>query len=138
MRPRREVGSEGPSGSAASLLGGNRMDILGHELIDVPRRRPGARSTVLMGEPATFHGGRPAASSEHLGEALEQRVIADTDDVALERHVLTTYRDSERATRVPLDVQDLARSRTDSEVVPTVDAERTHGSHVEPAVGVNG
>jgi hypothetical protein len=33
-----------------------------------------------VGEAATGHGGRPSAFSEHLGEAVEERVVANTDD----------------------------------------------------------
>ena len=70
--------SEGPSGGAAGLLGGDRVGILGHELVDVPRRRAGAGGAVLVGEAAVGHGRCPAALGEHLGEALQRCVVGDT------------------------------------------------------------
>jgi hypothetical protein len=61
--------SEGPSGSAAGLLGRDRIGILGQELVDVPRRRARAGCAVLVGEAAVGHGRCPAAPGEHFGEA---------------------------------------------------------------------
>src|SRR5271156_3881432 len=62
-------GSEGPSGGAAGLLGGDRVGIFRQELVDVPRWRAGAGGAVLVSEAAVGHGRRPAALGEHLGEA---------------------------------------------------------------------
>src|SRR5256885_8650879 len=128
--------SEGPSGGAARLLGGDREGILGHELVDVPRRRTRAGSAVLVGEAAVGHGRYPAALGEHLGEALQQRVVVDTDGPPLERHVVAVDGDAEGAARVALDVPDLARPRTAAEVVAAVDPEGADGGHVGPTVSI--
>src|SRR5450755_5150850 len=123
-------GSEGPPGSAAGLLGGDRVGIFGHELVDVPRRRSSAGGAVLVGEAAAGHGRCPATLGEHSGEVLQQRVVGDTDGPALERYVVAVDGDAEGAARVALDVPDLARPRTAAEVVAAAAPEGTDGGHV--------
>jgi hypothetical protein len=90
-----------------------------------------------VGEAAVGHGRCPAALGEHLGEALQQRVVGDTCGPALERHVVAVDGDAEGAARVALDVSDLPRPRTAAEVVAAVDPEGADGGHVGPAVGVD-
>src|SRR3712207_7699251 len=54
--------------------------ILGRELIDVPRRRAGAGGAVLVREAPVGHGRCPAALSEHLGQALQARLVGDRSE----------------------------------------------------------
>src|ERR1700722_2173239 len=70
---RRAAGfvSESPAGCAARLLGGNRVDTFGDELVDMPGRWAGAWGTELMCEAPTGDGWCPTAFSEHIGEAME-------------------------------------------------------------------
>ena len=90
-----------------------------------------------MGEAAVGHGRCPAALGKHLGQALQHRVVGDTESLAFERHVVAVDGDAEGAARIALDVPDLARTSTAAEVVAAVDPEGADGGHVGPAVRVD-
>ncbi len=91
------------------------MSSLGHELVDVPRRRTGARGAVLVGEAPSTTVGRPAALGEHVGETPQQRVVGDTDGPAPRAPRRSRGWRRRRRSGVALDVPDPARPRTAAE-----------------------
>src|SRR6266567_1460259 len=70
-------GLQAPTRRAVRLGSGDGEDCHRRELIDVPRRGPGARRAVLVVERAVADLGGPAAGGEYLRETAEFRLIRD-------------------------------------------------------------
>src|SRR5207247_1889336 len=78
-------GLQAPTRRAVSLGSGEGEDCQRRELIDVPRRGPGARRAELVVEGAVADLGGPAAGGEYLGETAEFRLISHLGRLALDR-----------------------------------------------------
>ena len=129
--------AEGPPGSAAGLFRGNGVDVLDGQLVDVPRRRSSAGSAVLVGEAAIGDRWGPSPLGEQCSQPLQPRVVGDSGRPTLYGHVEAVNGDTESTTRVSLDVANLARLRTATEVVMPIEPEGADTGHVGSAIGID-